>query len=426
MRRGGTLRYTRSLNVTLDSRPVGELFLVEGEGLYFAYEKSWLTAGFSLSPFTLTFNEKPQLARDMLFRGLHGPFADSLPDGWGLLLMDRFFDGHFGRGSSRTITQLDRLAYLGNRGMGAFEYRPATEKGLENDVLNLAELFEAAIELQSGETEYVINTLRIAGGSPGGARPKAVVALSKDASHAISAFGPIPEGYTQWIVKFRASDESPETGSIEQAYALMAKNAGIDVPDTKLLDVEMPTARKTERIFATRRFDREGNVKRHMMTVCGLVYADYRMPSMEYSQLLKLTNVITRDAQEVEKMARLMIFNALAHNYDDHTKNFAFLFDPSESGTAGKWTLSPAYDLTFSEGIGEHTTSFLGKGKATRKLIHQICRDFKYLKPDDYIEQTLDSLADWKKIFQQLDINTSAGRTIFNVLDNDWKAFERG
>jgi len=114
-----------------------------------------------------------------------------------------------------------------------------------------------------------------------------------------------------------------------------------------------------------------------------------------------------------------MIFNALSHNYDDHTKNFAFLYSESESeGDNGRWTLSPAYDLTFSQGMGEHTTVFAGKGKPTRKLIKALCKDYQYLKADDYIEQTLEALASWETVFADLAINASAGKSIFKVLSD--------
>jgi serine/threonine-protein kinase HipA len=412
------LKLTEALVVSANGRRVGELYRAEAKGIYFTYDPEWLAKGFNLSPFSMSFDDKPQLARDNLFRGLHGPFADSLPDGWGLRLMDRFFNSHFGPGTSLKLTQLDRLAYLGDRGMGAFDYQPKAEQVESEQTLSLARLFEASNEVQAGETEHVLKALRIAGGSPGGARPKAVVALSADGSHAASAFAPLASGYEHHIVKFRALDEPWETGAIEQAYAVMARQAGVVMAESMLLDVAMPEGR-SERFFASKRFDRRENTKLHMMTVSALVHADFRTPALDYSELLKLTNALTRSAVEVEKMARLMIFNALSHNYDDHTKNFAFLYrEPEGEGDNGCWTLAPAYDLTFSQGMGEHTTAFSGRGKPTRKLIKALCKDYKYLKPDDYIEQTLEALANWETVFADLTINASAGKSMFNVLSD--------
>lgn len=406
------------LVVTANGERVGELRRVEGKGIYFAYDKEWLVKGFDLSPLTMTFDNKPQLARESrLFKGLHGPFADSLPDGWGLLLMDRFFDATFGPGTSLTLSPLDRLAYMGDRAMGMFEYHPETEKAVAEPV-NLAQLFEASVEVQQGCTLGVLKGLRLAGGSPGGARPKAIAALSHDLSTATSAFGQLAPGYAHWLVKFRALNEPLDTGAIEQAYALMARAAGVDMAYTHLLEVQMRDG-NLERVFAAKRFDRDGNRKVHMMTVSALVYADFRAPSMDYSQLLKLTSALTKSAAEVEKMARLMIFNAVFHNYDDHTKNFAFLC--SESGV---WTLSPAYDLTFSDGMGEHSTAFSGHGKPTRQVIRALCKDYKYLKPDEYIDQTLAALDNWDQVLGTLKIPQAAGAAINRVLNDARVRFE--
>lgn len=421
------LKHTESLIVLKSGVKVGELFKPEGKGIYFVYDQSWLATGFNLSPLTMEFSNKPQLARNpKLFEGLHGPFADSLPDGWGLLLMDRFFNSTFGDGTAHTVTALDRLAYMGDRGMGSFEYQPKADKSELTGTVSLAELFEQSIRVQEGDTSSVITKLRLAGGSPGGARPKAIVALSSDGKHATSAFDQIPEGYSHWIVKFRALNDPVETGGIEFAYAEMARDAGISMAESSILNVALPDG-GVENFFATKRFDRSGDKKIHMITVSALMYASFREPSMEYPSLLKLTQVITKNSAEVEKMARLMIFNALSHNHDDHTKNFAFLcHEPEKVGDKETWTLAPAYDLTFSRAMGEHTTGFGGRntGKPTRKRIQEICKDYKYLKADEYIDQTLTALSKWKYVFERLKIPQEAGSGIFNVLDKLHKDFE--
>ncbi|MEN4913348.1 type II toxin-antitoxin system HipA family toxin [Erwinia amylovora] len=421
------LKHTESLVVLKSGVKVGELFKPEGKGIYFVYDQHWIATGFNLSPLTMKFDNKPQLAQDAkLFEGLHGPFADSLPDGWGMLLMDRFFNSTFGDGTAYTVTALDRLAYMGDRCMGAFEYQPKADKSALTGTVSLAELFEQSVGVQEGETSTVLSKLRLAGGSPGGARPKAIVALSPDGKHATSAFDKIPEGYSHWIVKFRDLNEPVETGGIEFAYAEMARDAGIDMAESSILNITLPTGR-VENFFATRRFDRCGDKKIHMITVAALMYASFREPSMDYASLLKLTQHLTRNSREVEKMARLMIFNALSHNHDDHTKNFAFLcHDPEHIGGESIWTLAPAYDLTFSRAMGEHTTGFGGKnpGKPTRKRINEICQDYKYLKADEYIEQTLDALSRWKDVFERLKIPQKSGTGIFNILNKLHRDFE--
>lgn len=421
-------QHTEALVVLKEGVKIGELNKAPGKGIYFTYDEDWLARGFNLSPITMEWDAKPQLASDTkLFEGLHGPFADSLPDGWGTLLMDRFFDSTFGEGTHLTVSALDRLAYMGDRGMGTFEYQPKADKTVLVGPLSLCQLYEESIEVQQGETSAVLNKLRLAGGSPGGARPKAIVALSEEGDKATSAFGPLPKGYAHWIVKFRAKEEPVETGAIEFAYAEMARAAGVNMAESSLLHMQMPDG-KHEHFFATKRFDRAGDRKLHMMTVSALLYADFRMPTLDYSNLLKLTYMMTNSAAEVEKMARLMIFNALAHNHDDHAKNFAFLcHEPATTSEKEKWALAPAYDVTFSTAGGEHTTAFGGRhpGKPTRKRILEICRDYKYLDAEAYIEQTLAALASWQSVFDRLNIPHKAGRGIFNVLKEVHKAFEQ-
>ncbi|AZD64931.1 serine/threonine-protein kinase HipA [Pseudomonas chlororaphis] len=400
------------LGVFMHGRQVG-LLSWNRQGTYFTYAKDWLTQGFNLSP-QLTFDERPQQPDTHLFLGIHGAFADSLPDGWGLLLMGRFFTAEYGSRVTHGLTQLDRLAYIGNRGMGALEYYPMSEK-VAREPISLSALYEASIQVQVGETVEVLKALRIAGGSPGGARPKAAVAFSEDLSHVVSAFEPLPEGYAHWIVKFRALQEPWSMGAIECAYARMARTAGVDMAHCELITVPSEQG-WNERFFATRRFDRKHNRKVHMMTAAGILHADFRIPCLDYKDLLRLTFALTKSAKEVEKMARLMVFNGLAHNYDDHAKNFAFLYEEGQDGLEGQWVLAPAYDLTFSTGMGEHTTAFDGQGRPSRKAIKRLCADYKFLKPDDYIDQTLEALGNWETVFSELSIPAADGNEIFETL----------
>ncbi|AZD52910.1 hypothetical protein C4K19_1104 [Pseudomonas chlororaphis subsp. aurantiaca] len=400
------------LGVFMHGRQVGMLSW-NRQGTYFTYAKDWLTQGFNLSP-QLTFDERPQQPDTHLFLGIHGAFADSLPDGWGLLLMGRFFTAEYGSRVTHGLTQLDRLAYIGNRGMGALEYYPMSEK-VAREPISLSALYEASIQVQVGETVEVLKALRVAGGSPGGARPKAAVAFSEDLSHVVSAFEPLPEGYAHWIVKFRALQEPWSMGAIECAYARMARTAGVDMAHCELITVPSEQG-WNERFFATRRFDRKHNRKVHMMTAAGILHADFRTPCLDYKDLLRLTFALTKSAKEVEKMARLMVFNGLAHNYDDHAKNFAFLYEEGQDGLEGQWVLAPAYDLTFSTGMGEHTTAFDGQGRPSRKAIKRLCADYKFLKPDDYIDQTLEALGNWETVFGELSIPAADGKEIFETL----------
>jgi len=175
------------------------------------------------------------------------------------------------------------------------------------------------------------------------------------ADHLISGDGQVPEGYTPWVVKFFSAADAPETGRIEYAYSLMAKAAGIMMPETRLFEDKNGNA-----WFGIQRFDRVDGQRVHMHTLGCLVDADFRMPSLDYTEVLKVTQALTRHAKDVEQVFRVMVFNVLAKNRDDHSKNFSFLMSD-----AGEWRLAPAYDLTYSQGInGEHTTSVAGEGKA--------------------------------------------------------------
>ncbi|MDB5981616.1 MAG: hypothetical protein JWQ69_2631 [Pseudomonas sp.] len=410
------MKSVTALIVIHQGNKVGELIATPRRGIYFGYDPAWLATGFNLSPLHMDFSTTPQAAADTrLFDGLHGVFSDSLPDGWGLLLMDRFFQSEFGV-ARHAINPLERLAYMGNRGMGALEYLPMLDKTVPDEHLDLAAFYEASLDILSGGTDEVLNALRIAGGSPGGARPKAVIGLSADRRQAISSFAEMPLDYEHWMVKFRSQEEVRDTGAIERAYALIAGKAGVEVPQSELLEVDTTTG--PERFFAIKRFDRDQGRKRHMLTAAAILYADFRAPSLDYGDLLRATWAMTSDAAEVEKMARLMIFNALAHNRDDHAKNFAFL------GDAAGWRMAPAYDLTFSSTGGrgnEHTTAFAGAGKPSVKALKKVCQPFSFLKPDLYVEQTLDAFSKWPEISQALDLDKTHSANMLVALNEVWR-----
>ncbi|KIN13227.1 type II toxin-antitoxin system HipA family toxin [Halomonas sp. KHS3] len=407
------MKRINTVEVLLAGNPVGEL-VASRQGIYFAYHPHWVAEGFNLSPLNMDFTTQPQKAPDpLLFAGLPGAFADSLPDGWGMLLMDRYFLAEHGK-DRRDISPLNRLAYMADRGMGALEYRPVIERTADEDNIDLSQLYQAANAVYEGETAATLDALRLAGGSPAGARPKVIVALSSDGKQCSTSFQELPAGYQHWLVKFRAPTEHRDTGAIEYAYSVLAERAGVKMAASKLIEIN--SSAETERFFSTQRFDRNGNRKIHMMTASGILYADYSAPSLDYSDLLKATNAFTRHAEDVERMARLMVFNALTHNHDDHAKNFAFLYDQ------GRWTLAPAYDLTYAPVRGyadEHTTSFSGAGLATRKKLNQVCASFSYLNPDLYIDQTLDALSEWSSLCRELEIDAKQQKMIQRAFDEN-------
>lgn len=364
------------LTVDLDfNEPVrvGRLAYVNRE-IVFEFDGDFPVDKLDISPFNL----RPPLTGSIikgperLFDGLHGVFNDSLPDGWGRLLMDRMLSKLNIRPGP--LTPLDRLAWVGSRGMGALVYKPEHPDLPEhdgNDNINLDEMAEAVKTVLEDSPEAVFDELLKVGGSPGGARPKALVGVSPDGKTMIHGEDQLDDGYEYWLVKFCGVDDPSETGLIEKAYADMAIAAGIDMPETRVFP-----SNNGPGYFGIKRFDRGADGRKHMHTVCGLLNADFRLPSIGYEDLLKATSALTRHQDDVNQMFLRMVFNVFAHNRDDHTKNHAFLMDET-----GEWRLSPAYDIVFSDGPGgEHTLDIGGEGR--NPGIDDIRRVGKTLKLD--------------------------------------------
>lgn len=267
----------------------------------------------------------------------------------------------------KEVLPVGRLA--ARDGVIYFEYHASfIQSGLEisplratemNDTINLDQLATQAGEVLKGSSEDVIQELLALNGSSAGARPKALIGVDKDHKNISHGAKQLEQGFEPWLVKFPNSQDGPDAGAIEYVYALMAKEAGVSMPEVHLFP-----SQKGSGYFAVKRFDRNGTRRYHMHTAAGLLHSDFRTPSLDYEDLLNLTAVLTKDVREVEKMYRLAVFNVLAHNRDDHAKNFSFLMDET-----GEWKLSPAYDLTFSSGPnGEQSTMVMGQGRnPTRK-----------------------------------------------------------
>lgn len=322
--------------------------------IYFEYDKEFLKTGIELSPYKLPLREKLFTCENRIFDGLWGVFSDSLPDGWGKLLMDRYFK----KEGLKDITSLDRLKYIGRYGMGALEYEPILKQDdLDLKDIALDDLAQSSQGILQGNSEELLEQLLSLNGSSAGARPKAMIQLDDTKTKTIHGAQDLQSGYTHWMVKFASSQDHSEIGAIEYAYSLMAKEAKIDMPDTALLHGENGS------YFACKRFDRVKKSKVHVHTIAGLIDADFRYPSLDYDDLLSLTLHITKDINEQIKIFRLSCFNLFAHNRDDHAKNFSYILDEQN-----RWKLSPAYDLTFSNGPGgEHSTMYLGEGKNPTK-----------------------------------------------------------
>jgi len=348
----------RKLEVRFSGAPGEHLvvgWLAEDRGrTFFEYEPSYLASGWSLSPFHLPFRPGLHEHTDLGFGPLPGLFDDSLPDGWGLVLQDRHFRrlGH----APAPVSPLERLAWLGTSTMGALTYHPPTSReDVDERLVDLHDLARQSQDLLSGDASEVLPQLLRAGGSPGGARPKVLVAVDPGTGALVSGADALPSGYEHWLVKFSARQDARDAGPLEQAYALMATAAGIDIPPTRLFETA-----QGDRFFGVKRFDRAGRRRVHVHTFGNLIHANFRIPSSDYGDLLKVTSILTRNHANVVAVYRRMVFNVATHNRDDHVKNFAFRLHEA----TGEWSLAPAYDLTFAPGPGgEHSMTLAGEGR---------------------------------------------------------------
>ena len=325
------------LEVFYHERLVGTIALYQNRLAAFEYDSNWLANGFSISPFSLPLEKKVFIPKIDPFEGLFGVFADSLPDGWGRLLVDRLMKKN--GINPHEIGSLERLAVVGNSGMGALTYQPVITMEKNHDEKSLDEIALECEKILSTETCDNLDFLFSKGGSSGGARPKILTKVDGE----------------DWIIKFPSSYDSKDIGQQEYEYSLCAGRCGINMPETRLLNSSIGSG-----YFAVKRFDRQGDKKIHMVSVSGLLETSHRIPNLDYNQLMKLTFILTKSYEEVEKMYRLMCFNVFAHNRDDHSKNFSFIYNDNEK----VWELSPAYDLTYSNSIGgEHATMVDGNGR---------------------------------------------------------------
>ena len=381
-----------------DVQPVGRLAMRDRK-IYFEYDPSFIEADIAISPFRLPLKSGVETFDSHLFEGLPGVFNDSLPDGWGRLLFDRFARSKGILPSD--ITPLDRLAHVGTSTLGALVYEPNRSGDNNSEPINLDKLAEHAQDVLEGDADDVLQELVDINGSSGGARPKALVGVDHDFKNIIHGVNDLADGYDPWMVKFPNSQDGIDAGAVEYVYALMAKEAGIHMPQVHLFDAQHGAG-----YFAIKRFDREGRKRLHMHTACGLLHSDYRTPSLDYEDLVALTSSLTRDMREVEKLFQLAVFNVLAHNRDDHSKNFSFLM--SEERT---WMLSPAYDLTFSSGPnGEQSTMVMGEGRNPNvENLRKLGKEAKLSNEriDKIISQTRIALSKWEELAAQYNIRPS-------------------
>ncbi|NOX25881.1 MAG: type II toxin-antitoxin system HipA family toxin [Deltaproteobacteria bacterium] len=382
----------------------------------FEYAPLFLKEGLDISPIYMGLSAArqgdgifsfPALSRET-FRGLPGLLADVLPDKFGNAIIDAWL-ARTGRDGA-DFSPVERLCYAGNRGIGALEFQPTVSRGLGTPVpVEIGELarlaqqitkkrFSLDVNLAGNDhqenSEAIMDILRV-GTSAGGARPKAVIAMN-DNGHVVSGQAQAPAGYDYWILKFDGVNdlelgEPKGYGRIEYAYYLMAKAAGVEMSACRLLE-EHGRAH-----FMTRRFDRRNGAKIHMQSLCGLAHYDFNMVgAYGYEQAFAVMRKLRISKAEALQQYRRMIFNVIARNQDDHTKNIAFLMDKD-----GKWKLSPAFDVTYSHNpagkwTSQHQMTINGKrDQFTMADLVAVAESISLPRPERIVQETIEVVSNW-------------------------------
>jgi serine/threonine-protein kinase HipA len=375
-----------SLDFGKEEIEVGELARTKDK-IYFKYYQSFLNRGFEISPFKIPLADKIYTALKEPFEGLFGVFNDSLPDGWGRLLLDRKL---LSQGKSLSdISPLDRLAFVGSSGMGALTYHPKVESSRDIELsLELDEIAKEMNIILEGTDSEMLDELYKMGGSSGGARPKIFIGYNPDNETITYSLTAVPFK-ENWIIKFPSASDLPDIANIEYAYHQMAIDSGLEMSNCKLFK-----GKSGKYYFGTKRFDRDGNNRLHLHSACGLMHDNYRLSSMDYGHLMDCAFRLEKHVDAYKKILRLAAFNVFSHNRDDHSKNFSFLMD-----LTGKWRFAPVYDLTFSySAYGHHSTMVAGESKSPGKThLLKLAEHFGVKNANEIIEQVRDVIANWKK-----------------------------
>ena len=407
------------------------------QGVFFQYADSYLQQFGNLSPFTLQANSQVQAAPKQPHQGVHGVFGDCLPDGWGMLLQDRIFRQ---KGIlPNQLTAMDRLSFIGDKGMGALSFSPVSEfsttthsdfdlatLGLEAQTLfdaSMSDYMDSNHDDLDGQAQQVLAAL-VAGGSSGGARPKAQIYMpSVETKHCRTFAQP---GDEAWLIKFTSKNLAlgHEEGLCEAVYLQMAEQAKCQPPLWQL--IEAPHTSGAPAWLALKRFDyvaehtdlvsKSSSGHLHMHSACGLLDADFRMPSLDYIDLIKASRQLCKSPAAGQLQFRRAIFNLLSSNQDDHSKNWAFL-----QADDGQWQPAPFYDVTYSPNpINEHATAFGGYGKAPPiKVMQKLATSAGYRNWNDarqVIEEVAEALSQFTYLAQQQGISKTTVSVIATTL----------
>lgn len=416
------------IEVRIWGQRVGAVAADPGLGAYaFEYDRQWSAGGVELAPLTMPLRDAthpfafPNLSLDT-YRGLPGMLSDALPDEFGNALVDAWMAQ---RGIAKSaITTLDRLAYMGKRGLGALEFHPARgaqkESATAIQMKNLVETARRAVRGELGNDREakaaLANIIRV-GTSAGGARAKAVVAWNRKTGEMRSGQFDAAPGFEHWLVKFDGVDrsefgDSADYGRIEYAYYLMAQQAGIDMAECTLLHENGRSH------FMTKRFDRERNRKHHVLSLCGMVHMDFRQRSTHaYEQYFGALASLGLGDEALEQAFRRMVFNVFAQNCDDHPKNFAFVLRDR-----GAWTLAPAYDVSHAhnskgEWTNQHLMSVNGKftGISTSDLL-EVADRFRVPRAKDLLAHVRTAVGDWLRFAVEAGVHEPERERVANDL----------
>lgn len=425
----------QTVKVVLWGTPIGYLHRQSNGIIGFQYDDSFLESGIETSPIMMPLSDMtysfPSLSEET-FSGLPGLVADSLPDRFGNIVIKRYLKSA-GKNED-SLTPLEKLCYTGKRGMGALEYEPSENLFDASEPLNISALTKLASEILSNkesihisQDDKMIAQLMQSSSSVGGARAKTLIAWNRNTKDVRSGQVNAGEGYEYWLLKFdnieNNRDKDPEADSkeytkIEYAYYLMAISAGIEMNES-LLYHENRNAH-----FITKRFDRIGKKgeKLHMQSLCALAHMDFNSPRLySYEDAFNVMQKLRLSHDDFIQLYKRMVFNEFAKNYDDHTKNIAFLMNK-----AGEWSLAPAFDLTYSykkDSIWVSAHQMLINGKADEITIDDLISvaekaGIKRSTAKECIDQIQTATASWLNFAEQAELSSQKAKLIYKRLGN--------
>ena len=412
------MKNVNTVRVKMWGTTVGYLHQDDNGMVGFQYDEEFLKSNIEISPIkmplstaTYTFPTLPE----QTFHGLPGMVADSLPDKFGNIVINRYLESK-GR-TADSLSVIEKLCYTGKRGMGALEYEPSQELTTINETVDLDALTKLASEILSEKEQIHIEKndnlmaqLMECGSSVGGARAKTLIAWNPETNDIRSGQINAGKGYEYWLLKFdniknnKDKDSRPDDGEytkVEYAYYLMALDAGIEMSECRLYK-ENGSAH-----FMTKRFDRKGikGEKLHMQSLCALAHMDFNSPRIySYEEAFSVMKQLKLPYSDFVQLFRRMVFNEYAKNYDDHTKNISFLMDKK-----GVWSLSPAYDITFSyrkDSIWVSAHQMLINDKSdniTKEDLLKVAEKANIKKSDavKIIEQVISSVSKWEQFAEK-------------------------